>query len=414
MGLLRKKKTPEAIVEKAEPKAVILKDEDAARKAVEAKVRAELLDLFSPVWTSQTERMLQYVYRGCSEHDYFEAWDQTSAIVAIKSGLEQEVFPKAIDDSEGLAGAAALLNSEVCFLMTTNLVAEFVRQIRPGTHEVRLSDELVLQVRRDLNDFRYAKRNHQAAILSTTGQILIWHTDFEAILPFASSIEEKIASKLWSESQARLREQTANTDFEKFTEIPLDTINELNRPVQLVLPVMIFCTILILFLVLMLATRVIVYESLRSGSYLRFAVMLYFPFIFFLTAFFALMLVVTVINFIGPVAQLFQNSKFYSCIPPKRITKDFPHIVIQCPVYKEDLADVIVPTVQSLKIAISTYERQGGTASIFINDDGLQLIPAEQRELRKAYYKLNDIGWVARPGHGKNGFGTCSRNLADW
>ena len=50
-----------------------------------------------------------------------------------------------------------------------------------------------------------------------------------------------------------------------------------------------------------------------------------------------------------------------------------PHITIQMPVYKESLAGVIRPTVASLKAAISQYELQGGTANIFINDDGLQV-----------------------------------------
>jgi hypothetical protein len=45
------------------------------------------------------------------------------------------------------------------------------------------------------------------------------------------------------------------------------------------------------------------------------------------------------------------------------------------PVYKEGLEGVIKPTVQSVKQAIATYELQGGTANIFINDDGSALSP---------------------------------------
>jgi hypothetical protein len=44
------------------------------------------------------------------------------------------------------------------------------------------------------------------------------------------------------------------------------------------------------------------------------------------------------------------------------------------PVYKEGLHGVIKPTVQSVKQAISTYELQGGTANIMINDDGSKSI----------------------------------------
>ena len=47
------------------------------------------------------------------------------------------------------------------------------------------------------------------------------------------------------------------------------------------------------------------------------------------------------------------------------------------PVYKEGLESVIIPTVTSLKAAIRHYELNGGTASIFINDDGLQVSNCE-------------------------------------
>ena len=62
---------------------------------------------------------------------------------------------------------------------------------------------------------------------------------------------------------------------------------------------------------------------------------------------------------------------------------------------------VIQPTVMSLKSAISTYELQGGSANIFVNDDGLQLIPPDQAQARRDFYDEHNIGWVARPGHNK-------------
>ena len=53
----------------------------------------------------------------------------------------------------------------------------------------------------------------------------------------------------------------------------------------------------------------------------------------------------------------------------------------------------------SIKKAMQTYARQGGTSSIFIHDDGLQIISEEQRQERKAFYANHNIGWVARPKH---------------
>ena len=46
-----------------------------------------------------------------------------------------------------------------------------------------------------------------------------------------------------------------------------------------------------------------------------------------------------------------------------------------------------------------TYARQGGTSSIFICDDGMQLISPADRDARIAFYAAHDIGWVARPKH---------------
>ena len=80
------------------------------------------------------------------------------------------------------------------------------------------------------------------------------------------------------------------------------------------------------------------------------------------------------------------------------------------PVYKEGLEAVIKPTVISLKAAISTYEMQGGTANIFVNDDGMQLIAKADADARREFYREHNIGWVARPAHspkpemGKNVF----------
>lgn len=104
----------------------------------------------------------------------------------------------------------------------------------------------------------------------------------------------------------------------------------------------------------------------------------------------------------GPINQVNINSKFYSGKAPRRLNRnvvDLPHITIQMPVYKEGLHAVIMPTIMSLKAAISTYELQGGTANIFVNDDGMQIIPDNEATERREFYEEHNIGWVARPKH---------------
>lgn len=111
------------------------------------------------------------------------------------------------------------------------------------------------------------------------------------------------------------------------------------------------------------------------------------------------------IQILGPVKQMRQNSKYYSALLPRRVRgPHFPHVTIQMPVYKESLASVIAPTVKSVKQAMSTYELQGGSANLFVNDDGLQLLGPDEREARITFYADHNIGWTARPKHGADGF----------
>jgi hypothetical protein len=48
---------------------------------------------------------------------------------------------------------------------------------------------------------------------------------------------------------------------------------------------------------------------------------------------------------------------------------------------------------------MQTYARQGGTSSIFVHDDGMQVIGPTEQEERIAFYANHNIGWVARPPH---------------
>ncbi|TFK67105.1 hypothetical protein BDN72DRAFT_871402 [Pluteus cervinus] len=134
----------------------------------------------------------------------------------------------------------------------------------------------------------------------------------------------------------------------------------------------------------------------------RFLLLLTMPVIFCVSLFFCLQLVGNLSLIIGPVAQYHENSMYYSAIKPApnpEIDNNLPHITIQLPVYKESLELTIAPSVYSIKKAMQTYARQGGTSAIFICDDGLQLVNEELRQERIAFYANHNIGWVARPGH---------------
>ncbi|KAG2019686.1 hypothetical protein CC2G_005101 [Coprinopsis cinerea AmutBmut pab1-1] len=146
----------------------------------------------------------------------------------------------------------------------------------------------------------------------------------------------------------------------------------------------------------------LLYQWALDGDFTRFALVVTLPVIFCVSIFFCLQLIGNICLIFGPVAQYHENSAYYSAVKPEpnpEIDNNLPHITIQLPVYKESLEAVIAPSVFSVKKAMQTYARQGGTSAIFICDDGLQLIPEDQRQERIAFYANHNIGWVARPGH---------------
>ena len=149
-------------------------------------------------------------------------------------------------------------------------------------------------------------------------------------------------------------------------------------------------------------------KILGSEGYSRLAFLAMIPVSLACCLFFFMIIVNSVFQLAGPIKDIQTgNSRFYSSVKPnpkKHKNMSWPHITIQMPVYKESLKGVIQPTVNSLLPAIAEYERMGGTASIFVADDGMQVISAQLAELRQAFYKQHGIGWVARPPHGKDGF----------
>ncbi|KAL4076632.1 glycosyl transferase family group 2-domain-containing protein [Scleroderma yunnanense] len=143
-------------------------------------------------------------------------------------------------------------------------------------------------------------------------------------------------------------------------------------------------------------------ESLLDGRWIRFALLVTAPLSFCVSLFFSMQIVGNLGMIFGPVAQYHENSRYYSAVKPestKAVDQALPHITIEMPVYKEDLEQTIAPSIFSLKKAMQTYARQGGTSTIFVHDDGLQLLPEKQRLERIDFYADHNIGWVARPPH---------------
>ncbi|KAF8954800.1 glycosyl transferase family group 2-domain-containing protein [Flammula alnicola] len=148
--------------------------------------------------------------------------------------------------------------------------------------------------------------------------------------------------------------------------------------------------------------RTLLMEWMLDGAFTRFALIAVIPLLYCVSLFFTLQIVQNVTMMIGPIAHYHKNSKYYSAIRPranKEVDNNLPHVTIQMPVYRESLETVLAPSIRSLKKAMQTYARQGGSSTIFINDDGLRLLSPAERDERLAFYANHNIGWVARPKH---------------
>lgn len=182
------------------------------------------------------------------------------------------------------------------------------------------------------------------------------------------------------------------------------------RPIVLTHSVMIGMAMCLLLVVESLAIRQIIVEIryLGTAAYDRLALVVTLPIFMFMGMFIFTVIFGCLFQAVGPMQDIRSgNSRFYSSRAPERrrhANIKWPHITIQMPVYKEGLKGVIIPTVNSLLPAIKHYEQQGGTASIFVCEDGMQAVKPEIAEMRQRYYRANNIGWVARPKHGENGF----------
>ena len=259
-------------------------------------------------------------------------------------------------------------------------------------------------------------------------QLIVWHDDPEAIVSRAEQIESLLVSMLWKDNNMLETRATSPAFPDSMPGTPLPWAKQQTMRIkekevtdladagadeEMVFydgprKTLLYQSILMgLVGVLIIAAvgvgwRKVAIEVKVDSNYLRFAFLAVFPAQVWLGWFFFQTLVNGVSQMIGPVNQILSNSRSYSGIRSKRLNADkqqLPHVTVQCPVYKEGLDTVIEPTMVSIRQAISTYEMQGGTANIFVNDDGLQLVSEEEARARRDYYDEHNIGWVARPKH---------------
>ncbi|UPX13188.1 uncharacterized protein EKO05_0003711 [Ascochyta rabiei] len=283
------------------------------------------------------------------------------------------------------------------------------------------------------------KKFQYAALVRQERLLLIWHDDLSAILSQSMIIESRILGLVWGstkspfgEFEGGMQSQTSSayagstaklsTDKEKEASIHVDEVDgdidvedfgpkqSLARPLIFTSPIFVGLGVLLIWiLVVGFGNRALEIQIMTDKYYPRLALILSEPVFLCLGLFFVIVIFNSCFQLIGPIGSIKINSRFYSAIKPnlaqaRALGFAPPPITIQMPIYTESLEGVIKPTVSSLQAAISHYESRGGTARIFMNDDGMSIRSEEDNELFKEFYLNNNIGWVCRPDHNFEGF----------
>ncbi|EHL00808.1 putative Glucans biosynthesis glucosyltransferase H [Glarea lozoyensis 74030] len=289
--------------------------------------------------------------------------------------------------------------------MTVNSrVIKTFLQWSPDAVDVPLLNGLRIQILPTIDDLPRARKHQFAAFVASEALLVVWDDEALHLVQRAKAIESELMELVWKTGDADDEEKKdgQNVGVYEVDEETGEYIPE-KRGLHLQNTVLVALTLILIMVSLGAGARQLAIEVAVDGSYTRLALLLLTPVQIFFTLFFAQVIIGCLAQLFGPVKQLTINSKFYSAkAPPRILGGSLPHITIQCPVYKEGLSSVIAPTVKSIKQAISTYELQGGSANMFVNDDGLQIIDEEERRARIEFYADHSIGWVARPKHGDN------------
>ncbi|KAF2482839.1 glycosyl transferase family group 2-domain-containing protein [Neohortaea acidophila] len=309
-----------------------------------------------------------------------------------------------IEHPSGFFKNVEALNVRVAMTVNTRVIKLFLH--RNDKPYVPLKNGLRLQVLPDISALPRCQKHHFAAFIADRGILVVWDDEPRHLLDRAQKIEKALMEMIWNDDPDEDSDYNPDSSSGKDTtseegDVEKGTL-EKPRKIMMLMPIISACTLGLTTLALGSGFRSVAIETEIDASYVRLAFFLALPAVVWLSLFFFQALVGNVAQMIGPVNQVHQNTKFYSGLPPRRLRCDagpLPHVTIQLPVYKEGLHAVIEPTVRSLKAAMSTYEMQGGTANIFVNDDGMQIVPEEDARARREFYEEHNMGWVARPKH---------------
>ncbi|KAF2088052.1 hypothetical protein K490DRAFT_65333 [Saccharata proteae CBS 121410] len=362
--------------------------------------------------------------------------------------------------NQNVVRAAEKLGVMVAFTMSSSIVGNVLQQLSPLQKALQLDPHghFEMPIVQTLTDMASAtsgvKKESYMCLCRSENIVLVWGDTVPGIIAHGSDIEARMFGTVWGSQipdpmmsplrntapasisqpddlrasyfptvavmkagsanasgflnekvQAVARAIEKEDQGEQLFDPERDGFEVPKRPFLITHAMIIGLAMVLVVVVEMACVAKLLTEVRLDGQGLRLALLVTVPLFATFSLFFMIVITGSVFQLFGPLSGVQGNSTFYSAKAPKlgrHPDYELPHVTIQMPVYKEGLKGVIIPTVESLVQAVKHYENLGGTASIYVNDDGMRLVKQDLAEARKAFYDLNHIGWCARPKECKN------------
>ncbi|KAI1817383.1 glycosyl transferase family group 2-domain-containing protein [Poronia punctata] len=365
--------------------------------------RESLLDVKSDV-------MCNWLYQQQLERQYATGVLPGEGVVLKKGRNSYACCPPHLQDMRySLYDMAMELNVRCAMTVNTRVINVILASRRTNYEYIPLPDGLRLQVLPSMRELPRCQKHHFAAFIQDLQILVVWDDEPRKVLARAEALEGQLMKMIWGSGEQEEEEAEPESGEKgqgvQVDEAPVDlesAANASDRRVKTTSALTVALTLALSLATIGIGFRSLAFEIATDNTFVRLALVAVSPLQLWVGYFFFQSIIINFFQLLGPISAVTSNSKSYSGVAPKRLDREFhtlPHVTIQMPVYKEGLKAVIVPTVQSLKQCISTYELQGGSANIFVNDDGMQLISSEEAQARRDFYDENNIGWVSRPKH---------------
>ncbi|KAH7919846.1 hypothetical protein BV22DRAFT_1022266 [Leucogyrophana mollusca] len=394
---------------------------------------------------------LHYIFKQTQGDAWFRPTEDLSAGVCLRTDDGSfRVFPYENASLEPFELAVSQLNPLVAVKVRSAAVhAALAECAADDSVAIYVDANTRIQILDTMMLLPGADKEQRAAFIRDERVLVVWSDSLNAIIPTARDFEDRLIRLLWrtrppvssisstipssasapasvsGHSHSHLANEKRSTstssggDKEKLPaqpqfkrtwygrKVPLPPVDLENaapeeRPTRIFAPVYNGLAAGLAALFIGNGIKILLQEFELDGNYIHFALFAVCPILFCVSLFFTLQLFQNLTMALGPIAHYHTNSKYFSAVPPrpnKAVDEALPHVTIQMPVYKEGLDAVLAPSIESIKRAMQTYARQGGTSTIFVNDDGLRLLPPEAAAARIRFYAVHNVGWVARPAH---------------